>query len=148
PLVRCAGRCQPVISLGGSGSVAEVLRVTATVALVILAWGTVARMAARARLLPVPLRRAVGPMRVVALMYAVCLTAWRLGIEIQPSLVTPLGAAALFISVLVPLAIVAGAGWQRLYMGGALAEFVAALAERPGADPQAVMAVMLRDPTL
>lgn len=148
PLVQCAGGCHPVIALEGSGSVAEALRVVATVALVVLAWGTVARMTARARLLPVPLRRAVGPMRVVALIYAVCLTAWRLSIETQPSLVTPLGAAALFVSVLVPLAVVVGAGWQRLYMGGALAEFVAALAERPGADPQAVMAVMLRDPTL
>ena len=148
PLVRCAGGCHPVISLGASPAVASALRVIVTVALVILAWGTVARMTARARLLPVPLRRAVGPMRLAALMYAVCLTAWRLSIEIQPSLVSPLGAAALFMSLLVPLAVVVGAGWQRLYMGGALAEFVAALAERPGADPQAVMAVMLRDPTL
>ena len=148
PLVDCAGSCHAVISLGAARPVSDVLRVITTAALVALAWGTVARMTARARLLPVPLRRAVTPMRGVALMYAVCLTGWRLSIELWPALSTSLGGAALFISVLVPLAVVVGAGWQRLYMGGALAEFVAALAERPGADPQAVMAVMLRDPTL
>jgi signal transduction histidine kinase len=148
PLVACAGRCRTVISLGGAPAAADVLRVVTTAALVTLAWGTVARMTARARLSPIPLRRAVTPLRGVALLYALCLTGWRLSIELRPALSTSLGGAALFISVLVPLAVVLGAGWQRLYMGGALAEFVATLAEHPGADPQTVMAVMLRDPTL
>ena len=148
PLVRCPGGCREIIPYTHAVAVVDALGVVATVALLTLAWGTVSSLRARARLLPTPVRRALGPMRLAALAFALWLTAWRLSEAFAPGLANVLGGGALFVTLLVPLAVVIGAAWQRLFMGHALADFVAALAERPGADPQAVMAVMLRDPTL
>lgn len=148
PLVQCPHGCRGLLPLAPADLATDLLGIAATAALLTLAWGTVWLLGERARLLAMPLRRAVGPMRVAALAYALWLTAWRLSVALDLGVADTLGGAALLVSALVPVAIVIGIAWQRLYMGNALAEFVAALAERPGADPQAVMAVMLRDPTL
>ena len=45
-----------------------------------LVWGTVVMLGARARSLPAPLRRAVAPMRLTSLLYALSLTAWGLSV--------------------------------------------------------------------
>jgi signal transduction histidine kinase len=147
-LAHCAAGCPGVASLTLTGPIANGLQVLAIAAMLCLAWGTVASLRHRARLMSLPLRRALAPVRVAALTYALWLSAWRISAHFAPGVATLLDDGVLFLAVLVPLAVVIGGAWQRLYMGDALAEFVAALGQRPGADPQAVMAVTLRDPTL
>jgi signal transduction histidine kinase len=150
PLSGCeGGGCQNVLALqlgGWAGGVA--LQAIALASLMCLVWGTVVLLGARARALPAPLRFAVAPMRATALLYAVSLTAWALSAWLLPSAARGIGALSVLTAALVPFAIVAGVAWERLYMGRALVEFVAAMAELPRADPQALMAVTLRDPSL
>ncbi|MFL5860012.1 MAG: ATP-binding protein [Solirubrobacteraceae bacterium] len=149
PLAGCAQSCRNVLSLTHGHWVGVVpLQAVSLVALMCLVWGTVAILGVRGRSLPAALRFAVAPMRLTALLYAVSLTAWGLSAWLVPGMARSIGAASVLTAVLVPFAIVAGVAWERLYMGRALVEFVTAMAELPRADPQALMAVTLRDPSL
>ena len=59
-----------------------------------------------------------------------------------------LGAVYVGTAIVVPIAILQGLSRERLFMGQMLAEFVNQLARLPNADPEALMAAALRDPTL
>jgi signal transduction histidine kinase len=59
-----------------------------------------------------------------------------------------LGAMYIGTNVLVPVAILAGLARERMFMGQALAELVNHLARLPQADPEALIAAALRDPSL
>ncbi|MGZ4177173.1 MAG: sensor histidine kinase [Solirubrobacteraceae bacterium] len=149
PLSGCEGTCRNVLAFSHSGWGGTVaLQVAALTSLMCLVWGTVLLLTARARSLPAPLRLAVAPMRLTALLFALSLTAWALSARLLPGAATAMGAVSVLTAALVPLAIVAGVAWERLYMGRALVEFVTAMAEVPRADPRALMAVTLRDPSL
>ena len=58
------------------------------------------------------------------------------------------GAIYIGLVAVLPLAILVGLANERLFMGQALAEFVSELARMPAADPEALMAAALRDPSL
>lgn len=149
PLSGCEEGCHNVLAVshgGWAGSV--VLQATSLTALLALVWGTVLLLTARARSLPAPLRFAVAPMRLTALLYASSVTAWALCAWLVPGAARAMGAVTILTAALAPLAIVAGVAWERLYMGWALVEFVTAMAEVPRADPQGLMAATLRDPSL
>jgi len=149
PLSGCEGSCRNVLAVshgGLPGSVA--LQALSLAALMALVWGTVLLLTTRNRSLPAPLRLAVAPMRLTALLYALSLTAWALFAWLVPGAAPAMGAVTVLTAALVPFAIVAGVAWERLYMGRALVEFVTAMAEVPRADPQSLMAVTLRDPSL
>jgi signal transduction histidine kinase len=149
PLSGCEDTCRNVLALGhGAWPGVVPLQALSLVALWSLVWGTVVLLSARARSLPAPLRFAVAPMRLTSLLYALALTAWGLTVWIAPGAAPGVGAVLLLTAVLVPVAIVGGIARERLYMGRALVEFVTAMAELPRADPQALMAVTLRDPSL
>jgi signal transduction histidine kinase len=149
PLSGCEGSCHNVLAVSNGGwAGTTALQVVSVVSLMGLVWGSVLLLTVRSRSLPAPLRLAVAPMRLTALLYAVSLTAWALFAWIAPGAATAMGAISVLIAALVPFAIVAGVAWERLYMGRALVEFVTAMAEAPRADPQALMAVTLRDPSL
>jgi signal transduction histidine kinase len=149
PLSGCNGGCGNVLATGhGSWTGAVGLQAASLTALMCLVWGTVLLLSTRVRLLPAPLRFAVAPMRLTALLYASSLTAWALFAWLVPGAVTTMGAVTVLTAAVVPLAIVAGVARERLYMGRALVEFVTAMAEVPRSDPQPLMAVTLRDPSL
>ena len=149
PLSGCEHTCPNVLALGHGGWLGVVpLQLVSLVALWCLVWGTVVLLSARARSLPAPLRLAVTPMRLTSLLYALSLTVWGLAAWVAPGASRGVGAVSVLTAVLVPFAIVAGVAWERLYMGRALVEFVTAMAEVPRADPQALMAVTLGDPSL
>jgi signal transduction histidine kinase len=149
PLSGCEGGCQNVLAVSHGGwAGGAALQAVSLASLMALVWGTVLLLTARSRSLPAPLRFAVAPMRLTALLYALSLTAWALSVWLVPEAATAMGAISVLTAALVPLAIVAGVAWERLYMGRALVEFVTAMAEVPRADPQALMAVTLRDPSL
>jgi signal transduction histidine kinase len=61
---------------------------------------------------------------------------------------TTLATAHVALVAVIPLAILGGLASERLFMGQALAEFVSQLARSPAADPEALMAAALRDPSL
>jgi signal transduction histidine kinase len=149
PLSGCEEGCHNVLAVshGGWGGSA-VLQAAALPALLALVWGTIVLLSARARSLPAPLRFAVAPMRLTALLYALSVTAWALCAWLVPGAASAMGTVTILAAALAPLAIVAGVAWERLYMGRALVEFVTAMAEVPRADPQALLAVTLRDPSL
>src|SRR5436305_1414852 len=71
---------------------AEALQAVSLASLMALVWGTVLLLTARSRSLPAPLRFAVAPMRLTALLYALSLTAWALSVWLVPEAATAMGA--------------------------------------------------------
>ena len=59
-----------------------------------------------------------------------------------------MGGAYVGVAVAIPLAVLLGLSTERMFMVDTLAEFVAQLARDPGAEPEAMLAAALRDPSL
>jgi signal transduction histidine kinase len=149
PLIQCGPHCpNNVFSLGSATEA-----VTAVQAAMVLGWlavtcGTPVLLARRARAASAPVRRSLTPVWFTASAAAVLLTVSMLfhaaGLHVWATI------AFIYIGLvaLLPLAILVGLGNERLFMGQALAEFVSELARMPAADPEALMAAALRDPSL
>ena len=149
PLIQCASHCPNNVFSLGSGTQA----ITAVQAAMVVAWlavtcGTPVLVARRARAAPAPVRRSLTPVWLTALAAAVLLTASMLFHAAGLHVWTTLGAIYIGLVALLPVAILVGLGNERLFMGQALAEFVSELARMPAADPEALMAAALRDPSL
>jgi signal transduction histidine kinase len=149
PLLQCGPHCpNNVFSLGSATDA-----VTAVQAAMVLVWlavacGTPVLLARRARAASAPVRRSLAPVLLTAAAAAVLLTASMVfhaaGLQVWKTL----GFIYIGFVAVVPLAILVGLGNERLFMGQALAKFVSELSRTPGADPEALMAAALRDPSL
>jgi len=150
PLLRCASRCRgnPFFAGVGGGDAEAVLKAVVAVVWLAIAWGTPLLLAERDSTIPAALRRAASPVKIVAVSYALVLTALVLLRAGGSHTAAALDSAAAVLGLGVPLAILLGLGLERMSMGQALAAFVTDLARMPRADPQALMAVALRDPSL
>ena len=149
PLLQCGPHCpNNVFSLGSATEA-----VTAVQAAMVLAWlavtcGTPVLLARRARAASAPVRRSLTPVWLTAAAAAVLLTASMLFHAAGLHVWTTLGFIYIGLVAVLPLAILVGLANERLFMGQALAEFVNELARMPAADPEALMAAALRDPSL
>jgi signal transduction histidine kinase len=149
PLIQCGPHCpNNVFSLGSATEA-----VTAVQAVMVLAWlavtlGTPILLARRARGASAPVRRSLTPVWLTSSAAAVLLTASMLFHAAGLHVWTTLGYTYIGLVAVLPLAILIGLANERLFMGQALAEFVSELARIPAADPEALMAAALRDPSL
>jgi signal transduction histidine kinase len=153
PLLGCVPHCPTnVFFLGFTvGDVLPVLKVIVVLGWTTLACGVAVRLTREGRSVPAPLQRSLTPMRVVAVANALLVAAYMLARGLgpaHPGLTNGLGTAQVEIAVMIPLAILLGLVLECLFMGQVLADFVKQLAALPRADPQALMAVALRDPSL
>jgi signal transduction histidine kinase len=149
PLIQCGPHCPNNVFSLGSGTEA----VTAVQAAMVLGWlavtcGTPVLLARRARAASAPVRRSLTPVWFTASAAAVLLTASLLFHAAGLHVWATIGFIYIGLVALLPLAILVGLGNERLFMGQALAEFVSELARMPAADPEALMAAALRDPSL
>ncbi len=149
-LLRCGPHCPSNSLFLGStpDAVTSVLAAVGAVMWLALAWGTWVLVSRRARAASAPLRRSLAPVKWTAFGYAAFVTtaiALQIG-ALHPA--TIFGSDSLEVAIILPLAVLCGIGLERLSMGRVLADFVTALELLPSADPQALMAVALRDSSL
>ena len=148
-LLQCGPHCPDnVFSLGSATSAVGAVQVAMVLAWLAVTWGTPVLLARRARAASAPVRRSLTPVWLTSLAAAVLLTASMLFHAAGLHAWTTLGTIYISLVAVLPLAILVGLGNERLFMGQALAEFVSELARMPAADPEALMAAALRDPSL
>jgi signal transduction histidine kinase len=95
-----------------------------------------------------PLRRSWIPVEIAAWIYALCWLGFAVAHATGSDAVTALGAAYVMSTLAIPVGILAKLELDRTLMGRALSRLVDQLAENPDADPQALLARALRDPSL
>jgi signal transduction histidine kinase len=149
PLVQCAPHCPPnVFSVGSADDAVAVVKAAIAIAALSLTVGTPMLMVRRARTSPAPVRRSLFPVLVVAGLIPLLSVAYTASVIAGLGAAETLSALSISTAVAVPLAILAGLVRERLFMGQTLAEFVNGLVRMPQADPEALMAAALRDPSL
>ncbi|MGO9975624.1 MAG: sensor histidine kinase [Solirubrobacteraceae bacterium] len=150
PLVACSARC-PGNSLFLHVDAAAWVPVLNTVVLscwIVLAIGTAVLITRRSRSALAPLRRALAPVRAIAIAIALCLVASLIVRLAGSGLGRRFEATYIELYLSIPLAILVGLTLERLFMGRALAEIVEQLARFPRADPQSLISGVLHDPSL
>jgi signal transduction histidine kinase len=149
PLLQCGPHCPTnVFSLGSAPELVGVVRAAMEASWVALTCGTAILLMARIRSASRPMRRTLTPVLLTGAAPAMVLVCY-LPLKtagIRPS--TAMGAVYVVVALAIPLAILVGLGTERMFMAGALAEFVGELARDPEADPQVLMAAALSDPSL
>ncbi|HEX5193842.1 MAG TPA: histidine kinase [Solirubrobacteraceae bacterium] len=149
PLVECTPHCPPnMLSLRLGPAATVVPGAVFGAALIALLCGTVMLLERRARSATAPLRRSLMPVRLAATATAVLLVVYLMLGMARRDLGGPAGGAYLTATVLIPLAIIVGLTMERLFTGQALVDFVNQLARAPEANPEALMAAALEDPSL
>jgi signal transduction histidine kinase len=149
PLLQCAPHCPAnVFALGSTSNAVAVVQMAMRVALIALSIGTPILLVRRARVSPAPVRRALLPVAVIAALIPLLLVAYMAASIAGARAAPTLGGLYTGLAATVPVAILAGLGRERLFMGQTLAEFVSELARIPDADPETLMAAALRDPSL
>ncbi len=149
PLLQCGPHCPDnLFSLGSATQAVAAVQVAMVLAWLAVACGTPVLLARRARVASAAVRRSLAPVWVTAAAAAVLLTASTILHALGLHAWATLGAAYVGLVAVLPVAILVGLGSERLFMGQALAEFVSQLARMPAADPEALMAAALRDPSL
>jgi signal transduction histidine kinase len=149
PLLACAPHCpaSPVSWPAASGLV-PVLTGVAVVSWIALSVGTPILLSQRARRSSSPVRQSVVPVWTVAAAIGALLVVYVVLLGLWPAAAPTVGAMYIAADAAVPLAILGGLSRERLFMGQALAELVDQLARLPQADPEALIAASLRDPSL
>jgi signal transduction histidine kinase len=137
-----------VFSVGSATDAIDAVKLAMVVAWLAVTCGIPVLLARRARAASAPVRRSIMPVSITATAAAILLTASVLFHAAGLHAWTTLGTIYTGVAAIVPLAILVGIGGERLFMGQALAEFVSELARIPAADPEALMAAALRDPSL
>jgi signal transduction histidine kinase len=149
PLLQCSAQCPPnVFTLGSAPAAVGVVQMAMRIAWIALSVGTPILLVRRLRVSPAPVRRALTPVAVVAILVPILLLAFTVANAAHAGAAPTLGALYIGLAAVVPLAVLAGLGRERLFMGQTLAEFVNELARMPDADPETLMAAALRDPSL
>jgi signal transduction histidine kinase len=148
-LLQCGPHCpNNVFSVGSATEAIGAVQVAMVLAWLSVTCGIPVLLARRARAASAPVRRSIMPVWITSAVAAVLLIASLLFHAVGLSAWTTLGTAYTALAAIVPLAIVVGLASERLFMGQALAELVSELARTPSADPEALMAAALRDPSL
>ena len=149
PLLQCGPHCpNNVFSLGSATEAVTAVQVAMVLAWLAVTCGTPVLLARRARAASAPVRRSLTPVWLTAAAAAVLLTSSMLFHAAGLHVWTTLGFIYIGLVAVLPLAILVGLANERLFMGQALADFVNELARMPAADPEALMAAALRDPSL
>ncbi len=149
PLLQCTPHCPPnVFALGSASDAVGVVQTAMRLAWIALSIGTPILLVRRVRVSPSPVRQALLPVAVVASLVLVLLLAYVAAEIVGAGATATVGALYIGLAAAVPVAILAGLGRERLFMGQTLAEFVSELARMPEADPETLMAAALRDPSL
>jgi signal transduction histidine kinase len=149
PLLQCAPHCPDnVFSLGSDTATPGVVKYAVVIAWIAVTLGTSVLLTARIRSAAAPTRLSIAPVWSTAIATAALLLTYLLLLAAGIPAQATLGAVYIAMAVATPLAILVGLGMERLFMGRALAEFVNQLTERSTADPEALMARALRDPSL
>jgi signal transduction histidine kinase len=149
PLLQCAPSCPSNAFSLGSGTDAGLAIHAATV----LAWlaltvGTPFFLWRRLRSRPAPVRRSLAPVFAIAAAAAVLVVSYLISINTGLGPAGALGALYVAFGAVIPIGVLLGLSRERLFMGQTLAEFVNQLARTPQAEPEALMAAALRDPSL
>jgi signal transduction histidine kinase len=148
-LLQCGPHCpNNVFAVGSATSAIGVVQVAMVLAWLAVTYAVPVLLARRARAASAPVRRSITPVWVVSVAVAVLLTASLLFHAAGLHAWTTIGTIYTSLAAIVPLAILVGLAGERAFMGQALAEFVSELARVPAADPEALMAAALRDPSL
>jgi len=148
-LLQCSPHCpNNVFTLGSATEPVYAVRAAMVLAWLAVTWGTPVIVARRARAAPVPVRRSLTPVWITATAAAVLLTSSLAFHAAGGHVWVTLWVVYIALVGVLPLAILVGLASERAFMGQALAEFVSELARMPAADPEALMAAALRDPSL
>jgi signal transduction histidine kinase len=150
PLMQCASGCpHSVFTVGTVGGAARtVLQVLVWTSWAALTVGAAWLAHRRTRSGPAPVRRSVVPVKWAAVAAALLWIAYGVAAVTDSSPRSAFGAAYVEMAIVLPLAILIGLAFERLFMGQALADFITGLARMPEVDPQPLMATALRDPSL
>ncbi len=150
PLMRCGVHCpRNLLYLGARpAGLALVLTGLAVVLWLTVSCATAVLLIRRWRSASPLQRSALGPVVLAAVPVPLLLTSYFLLRQLGLSGGRFVGVAYIVVATVVPLAILIGLGRERLYVAGALTRFLGQLAATPTADPEALMAASLGDPTL
>jgi len=149
PLLQCAPHCPAnVFSPGSATQPVGIVMAAMVVAWFVLTIGTPVLLVRRARFAPAPVRRSLTPVIGVATAIAVLLVSYVVAEALGLHVARALAPVYVGCAAAVPLCILGGLSRERVFMGQTLAEFVNQLARLPNADPEALMAAALRDPSL
>jgi len=149
PLLQCTLPCPSnASSLGSAPGALGAVRLVMNITWVALAVGTPFFIARRARSSSEPVRRSMIPVTAVSAASAVLLTSYVASDAAGSGLAEPVGLLYAATLVAMPVAILAGLGRERLFMGQRLAEFVRRLARLPNGDPGSLMAAAFGDGSL
>jgi signal transduction histidine kinase len=149
PLLLCAPHCPgSAVSLGSAPDAVDVLKAPILAVWIAIAVGSAALIGRRVGRAAPPLRRALLPVWSAAIAGAALLLAYLVLRAIDSSAAATVGALYIAVGLVIPLTILLGLSGERLFMGRTLAEFVTQLARSPAADPQALLADALGDPSL
>jgi signal transduction histidine kinase len=149
PLVQCVPHCQAnALSSGSVKTAPEILKVLTMLGWVAVLWGTAWFVARRTRLASPPMRRAMAPVLFISLGAAISATLYLVALTLGLGIATAIGAAFFAVSAAIPVGILLGLVVERLYLADSLTAYLEHLARVPAADPEALMAAVLRDPSL
>jgi signal transduction histidine kinase len=150
PLSKCVAACPRNVFFVGSplDTLATIARESLRIGWLVAALGVAVSIGRRYRAAGRAVRRRVSPILVLAIAYAVAVgvpvTLMLAGSNIDVSLAWVSVTAA----TMLPLAMLAGLVWERLFMGEALEEFVNGLVGTAPDDLPALMAQVLHDPSV
>lgn len=149
PLVQCVPHCQRnALSSGSFVTVPTILKALIMIGWVVLLCTTAFFVVRRTKSSSPPLRRAMAPVWLIAVGSAITALFYLVSLAAGLGVATAFGAAFFSVSVAVPLAILLGLTAERLYLGDALTALLDQLTRLPNADPEALMAAILQDPSL
>ncbi|MGN6872351.1 MAG: sensor histidine kinase [Solirubrobacteraceae bacterium] len=149
PLLRCTPHCPPsAVSWPAVDGVVPIITAVGVLAWIALVVGTPILISRRTRSSSAPVRHSMTPVWAVATANATLFVLYLGLLPISSHGAGTLGAMYIGTNVLVPLAVLIGLARERMFIGQALAELVNHLARLPQADPEALMAAALRDPSL
>jgi signal transduction histidine kinase len=138
-----------IFSLGSlSTGAATTVKAGAWLSWTAVACGTPLLLSRALRTAAGPLRRSWIPVEGAAWICALCYLAFAAAHAASSHVVSAFGAAYVISALTIPLGILAKLELDRTLMGRALSGLVDQLAESPRADPQALMALALHDPSL
>ena len=150
PLMRCGQHCpRNLLYVGWGPHGVQFVLIVATV----VGWLTVSSVAAllaiqRWRAGTPLVRSAAAPVALAASLIPAVMVGYLLVRETGWLSGHYVSAAYMLVAVAVPLSVLVGLSRERLYMAGALTRLVRRLAQEQSADPQALMASELGDPSL
>jgi signal transduction histidine kinase len=149
PLLRCSPHCpdNPFVIVSTGTSIDSVVKAAISFTWTLLALGPPIFIWQRIRSASASLRRALVPVELAAVATAVL---WLLFFAVRTagSSTTTFGALYVGVAVTIPLAMLVGLAFERLFMGRALAEFTTELVQSPRTDPALLMAKVLGDLSL